>query len=186
MGDFYASTPVGPFADAIGAAFNTFTARQFVDPLPVPVIAPPQLRPGVRVKITAGGEYSTTGTPTLVWGLALGTLGATGALATPVVLAESSAITTPSGAAAFPWSMEYEGLVTAFGTAGSITCVSGSLTYGTSLTAVTTVPIPITLALRTVAIDTTIARGVGVVATFGTSNAANAIKVYACDVALLN
>lgn len=185
MGDFYASTPVGPFADSIGSAFNTFTTQQFVDPLPAPVIAPPQLRPGVRVKIEAEGQYSTTGTPTLVLGIAFGTVGATGALATPVPLAVSSAITTPSGAAAFQWRIEYRGLVTAFGTSGSITG-TGSLEYGTSLTAITTVPIPITLALRTVVINTTIAQGVGVVATWGTSSVSNAVQVYNCTVILQN
>ena len=185
MGDFYASTPVGPFNTAIGSKFNTFTSRQFVDALPVPVILPFQLRPGTRLKIEAEGTYDTTGTPTLVWGLALGTVGATGALATPVVLAESSAITTPSGAADFDWRMEYRGLVTAVGTAGSITG-TGTLEQGTSLTARTSLPIPITNALRTVAIDTTVSRGVGVVATFGTSNAANQIRVYNCTVILQN
>jgi len=184
--DAYYSTPVGPFATAIGAAFNTFTARQFIDPLPTPVILAGVLRPSTRLKIEAEGEYSTTGTPTLVIGCALGIVGATGALGTPVVLAESSAITTPSAAAAFHWRLEYRGLVTATGTAGSITG-TGSLEYGTSLTAVTTIPIPITLALRTVAtIDTTIQRGVGIVATWGTSNAANSIKVYNCTAILQN
>ena len=55
---------------------------------------------------------------------------------------------------------------------------SGTLTLGTSLTAYAQSPIPITLALRTVAIDTTIARGIGVCATWGTSSASNSIKVY--------
>ena len=183
--DVYVSTPIPPFADAIGAAFNTFTTRQFIDPLPVPVLLPYQLRPGSRIKIEAEGQYSTTGTPTLVLGVALGIVGATGALATPIVLAESSAITTPSGAAAFQWRMEYRGLVTLQGTAGSITG-TGSLEYGTSLTAVTTLPVPITLALRTVAIDTTISRGIGVVATWGTSNAANTLTVYNVTAILQN
>jgi hypothetical protein len=185
MGDFYASTPVGPFNTAIGAAFNTFTARQFCDPLPVPVILPYQMRPGTRLKIEAEGEYSTTGTPTLVWGIALGIPGATGALATPIVLAESSVITTPSGAAAFDWRLEYKGVVTATGTAGSITG-TGTLEQGITLTTRTSFPIPITLALRTVAIDTTIARGVGMVFTFGTSSVSNQVKVYNCTVILQN
>jgi hypothetical protein len=104
---------------------------------------------------------------------------------TPVVLAESSAITTPSGAAAFHWRLEYRGLVTAFGTSGSITG-TGSLEYGTSLTAITSVPIPITLALRTVTINTTIANGVGVVATWGASSASNIIITYNCTTILQN
>lgn len=185
MGDFYASTPVPPFATAIGANFNTFTARQFVDPLPVPVILPYQMRPGSLVKIEAEGEFSTTATPTLVLGVAFGIPGATGALGTPIVLAENAAITTGSGAASWMWRIEYRGRVTATGTAGSITG-TGQLAYGTSLTAVTSVAIPATLALRTVAVDTTISRGVGVVATWGTSNVANNVRVYMVSAILQN
>ena len=185
MGDFYASTPVGPFNTAIGASYNTFTARQFCDPLPPPIILPHQMRPGTRLKIEAEGEYSTTATPTLVWGFALGIPGATGLLATPVVLCESSVITTPSGAAAFDWRMEYKGLVTATGTAGSITG-NGTLEQGITLTTRSSFPMPITLALRTVAIDTTIARGVGAIFTWSASSASNNIKVYNCTVILQN
>lgn len=185
MGRAYANTPVEPFAPAIGAAFASFTSRQFIDALPVPVLLPPQMQPGTRIKIEADGEFSTTGTPTLVIGAALGTVGATGSLATPVVLAESSAITTGSGAAAWAWRLEYRGLITAVGTAGSITGV-GNLELGTALTTSSTTPIPITAALRVVAIDTTVARGVGIVATWGTSSASNSIKVYNLLVWLAN
>jgi|GEM_PF-1664136 len=179
------SVAIGPFATAIGANFNTFTARQFVDPLPVPVLDPSRLQPGSKLKLEAEGEFSTTATPTLVLGFALGILGATGSLGTPVVLAESAAITTGSGAASWPWRLEYRGIVTAVGTAGSITG-EGDLELGTSLTALSTSPIPVTLALRTVAIDTTIQRGVGVVATWGTSSVSNNVRVYNVSAVILN
>lgn len=185
MGDFYASTPIGPFATAIGAAFNTFTTRQFVDPLPTPIIPANALRPGTRLKIEAEGEFSTTGTPTLSIGCAFGIPGATGALGTAVVLAEYTAAATGSAAASWPWRLEYRGIVTATGTAGSITG-QGDVELGSSLVAYTTLPIPSTLALRTVAIDTTIARGVGIVATWGASSASNSIKVYQCTALLQN
>jgi hypothetical protein len=120
-----------------------------------------------------------------VWGFGLGIPGATGLLATPVVLCESSVITTPSGAASFHWRMEYRGLVTATGTAGSITGI-GTLEQATSLIAISTLPMPITLALRTVAIDTTISRGVGAIFTFSASSASNQIKVYQCTAILQN
>ena len=185
MADGYVMTPVGPFAPAIGAAFNTFTARQFIDPLPVPVIPAYAMRPGTRIKIEADGEFSTTGTPTLSIGCAFGILGATGALGTAVVLAEYTAAATASNGAAWPWRLEYRGIVTLTGSAGSITG-QGDVELGGSLTTFTTMPIPSTLALRTVAIDTTIARGVGIVATWGTSNVANSIKVYNVLAALQN
>lgn len=186
--DAYYSTPVGPFAPAIGASFASFTARQFVDPLPTPVIPAHTLRAGTRLKIEAEGEYGCTGTPTLVWGFAFGIPGATGALATPIVLAESSAITLPSGAAAFPWRMEYRGIIVSPGTGTAQSIVgTGTLEQGITLSTQSSFPIPITAALRTVAtIDTTIARGVGVIATFSVSNAANRIQVYNCTAILQN
>jgi len=182
--DRYAAS-IGPYANAIGANFNTFTARQFVDPLPTPILAANQLTPGKRLKLEAEGEFSNTATPTLVLGFALGIPGATGSLGTPIVLAESNAITTTTGATSWPWRLEYRGIVTANGTAGSITG-EGNIELGTSLTAITSQFIPTTLALRTVAIDTTIMRGIGVVATWGTSSVSNNVRVYMLTAQLLN
>lgn len=180
--DLYLTEPVGPFPTAIGAAFATFTARQDISPQPLPVIPAQKLRPGSQVEIDASGEFSTTGTPTLVLGFYLGTAGAT----ITTVLAESSAITTGSGAAAWPWQMHWEGVVTAVGTAGSITGL-GTFMLGTALTTyAAAVPIPISQALRTVAIDTTIARAIGVCATWGTSSASNTLKVYKHSLTIKN
>lgn len=180
--DLYLTEPVGPFATASGAAFNTFTTKKSVDALPVAVIPAGKLRLGSKILIRAFGEYSTTGTPTLVWGLWYGTR----ALSITGDIALSSVITTPSGAAAFPWQMEWEGICNAVGTAGTL-LGCGTLVQGTSLTATATFPIPITQALRTVSsFDTTIERAIGVSATWGTSNAANSITVYGCTVLVLN
>lgn len=182
MGDFYMTTPVGPFPTAIGASFGTFTTRQDVSPQPLPVIQGYQLRLGTKIEVEAEGEFSTTGTPTLVLGFYIGT--AAGAITT--VLAESSAITTASGAASFMWRMKYRALVTTLGVTGAaVGC--GTLDLGTALTTfATTVPIPITLALRTIVWDTTIARAIGVCATYGTSSASNTVRVYNHSVTLLN
>jgi hypothetical protein len=99
--------------------------------------------------------------------------------------AESAAITTGSGAAAWPWELHWEGIVTATGTSGSMTGC-GSLQLGTSLTAYSTNPCPTTAAARAVAIDTTIARAIGVCATWGTSSASNTLKVYKHSVMIKN
>lgn len=180
--DLYLTEPVGPFHTAAGSAFNTFTTKKSVDPLPVPVIPAGKLRIGSKVLIRANGEYSTTGTPTLAWGLWFGTR----ALSITGDIALSSVITTPSGAAAFPWLMEWEGICNAIGTAGSL-LGQGTLVQGTSLTAAATFPIPITQALRTVSsFDTTIERAVGVSATWGTSSASNSITVNNLTVLVLN
>jgi hypothetical protein len=147
----------------------------------LPVILPYQLRLGSKIKIEAEGEFSTTVTPTLVLGFYIGTVA--GVITLP--LAESSAITTTSGAAAFPWRLEYRGIITALGTAGSIVGC-GNLELGTSLTAISSVPIPITQALRTVAWDTTIARAIGVCATWNTNSVSNNVRTYNHSVLLLN
>jgi len=179
--DLYLTEPVGPFPVAIGAAFGSFTARQDVSPQPLPFVQAGKLRLGAKIKIEAEGEFSTTGTPTLVLGLYIGTVA--GAITT--VLAESSAITTGSGAAAWPWRLEYRGIITAMGVSGQIVGM-GNLELGTSLTAISSVPIPITAALRTVTWDTTIARAVGVCATWGTSSASNTVRTLNHSVLILN
>jgi hypothetical protein len=180
--DIYLCEPVGPFATAGGAAFNTFTTKKDVSPQPLPVIPAGKLRLGSKILIRANGEYSTTGTPTLAWGLWFGTRAA--AITGDVAL--SSVITTPSGAAAFPWLMEWEGVCTAVGTAGTL-LGQGTLVQGTALTTTATFPIPITQALRTVAsFDTTIERAIGVSATWGASSASNSITTYGVTVVILN
>lgn len=171
--DIYLCEPFGPFHTAVGASFGTFTTRQDVSPVPLPVIPAGKLRLGSQLEIDARGEFSTTGTPTLALGFYIGTQAA----AITTVLAESSVITTGSGAAAWPFEIHWEGVyVGPIGTAGSLVG-SGELKLGTSLTAWTSTPIPITQALRTVTIDTTIARAIGVCATYGTSSASNTVKV---------
>jgi len=172
---------VNPFPTAIGGAFASFTSRQDVSPQPLPTIQANTLRAQTKIAIRANGEFSTTGTPTLVWGLYIGTAAAS----ITTVIAESSVITTGSGAAQWPWVMKWDGICTANGVSGSVTG-SGYLIYGTSLTAVTTVPIPITLALRTFTWDTTIARSVGVCATYSASSASNTFKTYDLTVNLRN
>lgn len=180
--DIYLSAPVGPFPTASGAAFNTFTTKKSVDPLPIKVIPAGQLRLGSQIHIKAIGEYSTTGTPTLTWGFWFGTR----ALAITGDIALSSVITTPTGSAAFPWEMEWEGICNAVGTAGTL-LGCGTLIQGTSLTAMSLFPIPITQALRTVSgFDTTIERAIGVSATWGTSSASNSITVYDYTVTIRN
>lgn len=184
--DLYLTEPVGPFAVASGAAFNTFTTKKDVSPLPIPRIMAGKLRAGSVVKIEAEGEYSTTATPTLVWGLYLGTH--SGEQTAPTIttdIALSSAITTPSGAAAFPWRMEWRGKVTKVGSSGSM-IGNGTLEQGTALTTQASFPIPITQALRTVAINTTVENAVGVSATWSASSASNSITTYNITVLILN
>jgi hypothetical protein len=182
MGTYNWWSPVGPFPAALGANFNTFTARQDVSPQPLPAFIGGELNVGTKFKIEADGEFSTTATPTLVLGFYIGTVA--GAITT--VLAESASITTPSGAASFPWRMELRGVVTALGTAGSVT-VNGEYQVGATIsTYSSTSPMPITLALRTVVWDTTITRAVGVCATYNASSGSNNVRTYGLHVSRMN
>jgi len=181
--DIYLCEPVGPFPTGVGAAFNAFTTKQDVSPKPLPVIPAGKLRRGSKISVRANGEFSTTGTPTLSIGIYI----ATRAAGSPTDLAISSAITTGSGAAAWPWSLEWDGILNADpGTASSIQG-QGSLLLGTALTTLAAaVPIPISAALRAVAIDTTIERAIGVNAAWSASSASNSITVYDLRVVILN
>src|ERR1043166_769984 len=164
---------IGPFHSANGAAFNTFTTKKDVSPQPLPVVLGGKIVRGTKVGLYANGEFSTTGTPTINLGFWFGTRA--GSITGDIAL--SSSITTGTGAAAWPWIMEWEGFCNGEGTAGTL-IGQGKLYLGTSLTAFATpVPIPITQALRTVTIDTTIERAMGVSGTWGTSSASNQIIV---------
>ena len=171
--DIYLTEPMVPFQTAAGGAFNTFTTRKSVDPLPVPVIPGGKLRRGSKIHLKAWGEYSTTGTPTMRLGFWIGTR----ALAITADLAVTALVATLSGAANWPWWMEWDGLVTLEGVSGSL-IGQGQCQLGATISTFSSeTPIPITQALRTVAIDTTIERAVGVSGEFGTSSASNQIIV---------
>lgn len=184
--DGYVTTPVPPFHTAAGASFGTFTTRQDVSPVPVPVLLPYQLRPGQKIRIEAQGEFSSTGTPTIVLGAYIGTgYAATGIpSAVTTVLAETGTISLAT-AAAWPWKLDLACMVTVDGTAGQMVC-SGNVHAGSSLTALSDLAIPITQALRTVTFNQTVANAVGICATFSASSASNTVKVNSLLVSLLN
>lgn len=164
----YYVAPVPPLHVLDGAAFNTFTAYQDISPTPAIKLPANLLEVGTQIRFEAKGEFSNTGTPTLSVGFFWGTAA--------VPLGQSRLITTTTAATSWPWHLEYQGRVRAIGTAGSIQG-AGIFDLGTSLTAMTSEFVPTTLALRTSAIDTSIEKVVGVGAQWGTSNAANTIKV---------
>lgn len=170
-------SPLGPFISHDGAAFNTFTTFQDVSPVGLPLIPQQALEEGLDLWLRARGEFSTTGTPTLSLGFWFN--GAAGAAPT-TILAQSSAITTGTGAASWPWEMEWEGQlrIAGSGASGGTWNGQGKLLLGTALTTFATpVPIPVSLALRTVTCDVSAARAVGVGAAWSASSASNSIKV---------
>lgn len=165
----YYVAPLPPLHILDGAAFATFTTFQSITPAPGIILPANILEVGSELRLTADGEFSNTATPTLGIGFFYGTAA--------TVLAVGTALTTITGAAGWPWYAEWRGRVRAVGATGSIKG-QGQWQLGISLTAFSVnQAMPATLALRTVTINTTTANEIGVGAVWGTSNAANTIKV---------
>jgi len=168
----------GPFATVSGTAANTFTTKRDVSPLPIPRIPAGTLFTGDVIKIEAEGEYSCATGVIATPGLHLGTYlddGVTPTVVTDIALA--SAITTGTTPVAWPWRMEWRGKVLKTGAAGTM-IGEGDIEFGTSLIAFAGTPIPITAALRTVAINTTVDNRIGVSWTWNASAAGNTVTTY--------
>lgn len=174
----YWLAPLPPLHTADGTALANSTTLTDASPAPAIVLPANLLELGSEIEIRAAGQLSTTGTPTLLLGAYLG--GVAG-----VALGATAAITTASGAAAFPWIMEYRGVVRALGSAGSING-QGWVALGTSLTVGSVNMLPATAAARTVTIDTTTAKSITIGAQWGTASASNTLTVNDISVTLLS
>jgi hypothetical protein len=135
-----------------------------------------ELKVGTKIQLEAVGEFSTTGTPTMRLGFAYGITAAGGLLSTGVELAGSALTATGTTAAAWPWHINYFGIVTAEGATGVI-YGSGIQDLGSSLIAIGATAIPVTAAARQVTFDTTAKKTWHVFAEFGTSSASNQVRV---------
>jgi hypothetical protein len=173
----YWVAPVGPFHTGDGTAYNTSVTLTDVSPAPNITLPGNMLELGSEIELSAFGQFSNTATPTLLLGFYFG--GVAG-----VALAASSAITTTTGAAAWPWMLRYRGVVRTVGATGSIVG-QGELLLGTALTAFTVRPIPEVAASRTVTIDTTTSKAITVGAQWGTSSASNTLTVNDISVKLV-
>ena len=157
-----------PYLTADGTALASSTTKTDVSAAPQLAIPANYLQLGTRFRLEADLTFSTTGTPTLLLGFYYGGVAGT-------ALAESSAITTGSGAASWSARLRWSGKWTAVGSSGSV-AGHGTLELGTSLTAFTVRPIPEVAASRTVSsLDTTAAKSITVGAQWGTSSASNTI-----------
>jgi len=165
----YWVSPLPPLHVADGTALASSTTLTDASPSPPIVLPANLLELGSELEISAFGQFSNTGTPTLLLGFYYG--GVAGS-----ALAASSAVTTTTGATAWPWMLEYRGVVRSVGTSGSIVG-QGVLRLGTALTAFTVRPIPEVAASRTVTIDTTAAKSITLGAQWGTSSASNTLTV---------
>ena len=140
---------------------SSFTTATLTDISPAQVIVnPPQLNVGTRVRLTAHGSYiATTTASTLKFGFYM-TAASTATVANPLVatsavLAESAAVAAVA-VTGIPWLIQYWGIIQkisspVIGLTNAVIVGRGTMTLGTSLTAVTLAPIPQTLAAVTVA-----------------------------------
>lgn len=138
------------------------------------VIAANRLFPGAALRVTAAGRYSTTGTPTLTFGLYLGGTGG-------VALAASAAITTGSGVTNLTWRAQFELLVRAIGTSGTV--MTTGVISGVTAAAVAMVPAS---APAVATIDTTASKTLDLTATWSASSASNTITCHSFLVEGLN
>lgn len=176
-----------PFPAAVGTTKASFSTLQDVAGVAgnvgsLPTTLPHELKVGTRVELEAFGEFSSLASATIALAfLYNATPGAAGG----TTLALSSTITVTGTPAGWMFHMHYDGIVTAIGASGSI-YGHGIVDVGTSLTALTSSPFPITQALRTVAIDTTVKAAWGVGWVYGASNASNTVTVGAMNAIIRN
>lgn len=138
-----------------------------------PTIIPANyLKAGTVIRSEAWGTFSTTGTPTLVFGVY------TGVTTTYTPLAVNVALTTASGAATLPWHLRcITHIRSTANYAAVVSITQGELWYGTTLTATTQIPIP-GIALATTNIDNSVAVEWAVCATYSASSASNIIVLH--------
>lgn len=153
------SAPV-PALNNTSEVMSSFTTATLTDISPAQVIInPPQLNVGTRVRLLAHGSYiATTTASSLKFGFYM-TAASTATVANPLVatsavLAESASVAAVA-VSGIPWIIQYWGVINKIsspivGLTNATIVGRGTMTLGTSLTAVTVAPIPQTLAAVTV------------------------------------
>lgn len=149
-----------------GTALANSTTLTDISPAPQLVLPANYLYVGQRLRLTANGTFSTTGTPTLLVGGYYGGVAGT-------LLAATAANTTGT-ATAWPWQFFLDILVKTIGSSGTVWC-NGTFSLSTTLAgAVTLYNLP-TTATQPITINTTTANALTVGAQWGTANASNTI-----------
>ena len=172
----YASQLNDPLVVAV--TNNTFTGPQNLiktasayssQPCIIPVN---YLKTGTTIRTEAWGSFSTTATPTLVFGVYYAA----------VPLAVNVFFTAASGAVTLPWHLRTTTYVRSAAVPSAVvTITQGELWFGTTLTSVTQLPVP-GVALATTTVDNSAAGEWSVQATYGTSAAGNIVVLHALNI----
>jgi len=152
-----------------GTALANSTTLTAISPVPDYTIPAGLLTVGSSFRVTAHGVFSNTSTPTLLVGVYHGGTAGT-------ALAATTAITTTTTLTNAPWHLEYVFTVRSTGTSGSI-FGHGWFDLGTSVSAVTHVPLPM-IANVAVTVDTTTSKALVIGAQWGTASASNTITCH--------
>ena len=150
-----------------GTAYASSSAATDVSPAPQVVIPANYLSVGQRLRITAYGIFSTTGTPTLLAGVYFGGVAGT-------LLAATAANATGNNAASWPWKIALDIYVRSVGSAGSVWC-NGQFDLGSSLTAYTGYALPSSQTQPISSLNMTQSNILTVGMTWGTSSSSNTL-----------
>lgn len=107
---FWQEALVWTTSDATAVVSTTTETALFT----APTIPANYLQDGRTLRLRAGGQYSTTSTPTIIFGLRYGSATA------GVMLAKTAACTTPSGVTAAMWNLDLIMTVRSNGSAGTL------------------------------------------------------------------
>jgi hypothetical protein len=142
------SAPAYPLSSAAGPPVTAIVLTAGT-PVPAPIIPAGTLQLGSRLILTADLEMtSTSATPTLTLGFYIGAVG--GAIGSAAVLAATGANAMSASAVAWPIKLRYHGTIRTLSPTVAAIQGTGELLYGTSLTAWTASPFPLTAAARIV------------------------------------
>lgn len=156
---------------ADGAALANSTTLTDISPTPIVTLGANSLLPGSKLRVTAYGRFSTTGTPTLLLGAYYGAVAGT-------ALATTGALTTASGVTNLTWKFQVIISVRTIGSSGTAIAI-GEAAGITAATATALVPASAPAAAT---IDTTSAKSLTLGAQWGTASASNTITCHSFDV----
>ena len=166
MSQFWRSLVGNQVGVGAGTALANTTTLTDISPAPQVVIPANYLYVGQRLRITAYGIYSTTGTPNLTLGVYYGGVAGT-------LLAATAANATASGAASYPWKLSLDIFVRTAGATGTVWC-NGQADVGSALTAYTGYALPVSQT-QPITISTVAANALTVGGTWGTASSSNTI-----------
>jgi hypothetical protein len=159
-----------PYQTTNGTAYASSTTPTDVSPSPSITLPANYYYTGQLFRWTAWGTISTTGTPTILFGLYYGGVAGT-------ALAATAATTTASGLATEMWKIDGISRVHTLGASGVITSYGNCV--GIGATAALNVQMPATSAGgNAVTVNTTTANAWTIGATWGTNSASNTLTCF--------